>query len=101
MKIFCSLLLVFALLTGPAFAVFTPKVVVADQAEITKMTDEKLQDMYMDTLVELEAIKMFHQTSGFSSQQYDEYRDLLKYRLRLLMEIHTRNLEMPQQMERL
>ena len=88
-------------LTSPVFAAFTSNVTVLEKADISKLIDEKLTDAYMDTLVEIEAIKTFHATSGFTVKQFDEYRELLKYRLRLLMEIHTRNLEIPQQMERI
>ena len=84
----------------PGFADFTSNVTALDKAGITKLTDENLMDAYEDVLVELEAIKTFHTTSGFSPKQYDEYRHLLKYRLQLLLEIHSRNLEIPQQMER-
>ncbi len=87
------------LLTGPVFAEFTSKVTVISKEEVAKLSDDKLMDAYQDVLVELQAIKTFHTTSGFSPKQYDEYRNLLKYRLQLLMEVHGRNLEMPQQME--
>ena len=93
-------LFIVLLLAGPVLADFESRVTVLEKAEITKLSDDKLTDAYMDVLVELEAIKTFHTTSGFKPIQYDEYRNLLKYRLQLLMELHSRNLEIPQQMER-
>ncbi len=99
-----KLLLAVALLTvltPSAFAAFASNVVVLDKADVVKLSDEKLVDVYTDVVVELEAIRTFHATSGFSPKQYDEFRELLKYRLKLLMEIHARNIEIPQQMERL
>ena len=99
MKRFMSAFLLIMLMTSCAWADFLSKVVPLQKNEITKLNDEKLTDAYTDVLVELQAIKTFHTTSGFSTKQYDEYRDLLKYRLQLLMEIHSRNLELPQQME--
>lgn len=100
MKNFLCLVVLSLLLVNPAFAGFNSDVVLLDKPAIVKLTDDKLIDAYMDVLVELEAIKMFHTTSGFTPKQYDAYRELLKYRLKLLMEIHSRNLEIPQQMER-
>jgi hypothetical protein len=99
MKKFMSAVLFSVLLISPALAAFSSDVQVVDRREITRFSDQKLVDTYMDVLVELQAIKTFHTTSGFSVKQYDEYRDLLKFRLGLLMEIHNRNLEIPQQME--
>ena len=100
MKIFISAFLIALILVGPAFAGFESAVTVLPKAEITKLADDKLTDAYTDVMVEIEAIKTFHATSGFTTKQYDEYRKLLKYRLLLSMEIHSRNLEIPQQMER-
>lgn len=88
------------LLTVPTFAAFTSNVIVLEKAEIAKLSDEKLVDTYQDVLVELEATRTFHLTAGFSTKQYDEYRAMLKFRLQLLMEIHSRNIEIPVQMER-
>ncbi len=99
MKKCIAVLTVFVFLSCAAYAAFTSKVQPVQKAEIAKFKDEKLVDAYADVLVELQAIKTFHTTSGFSTKQYDEYRDLLKYRLQLLMEIHSRNLEIPAQME--
>lgn len=95
--VYAALLCVF--LAGPVRADFTSKVTILEKAEISKISDDKLVDAYQDVLVELQAIKTFHTTSGFTPKQYDEYRNLLKYRLQLLTEIHIRNLEIPQQME--
>ena len=88
-------LLAFLLLAAPVFA-FTSALKTLDKKEIAKLTDEQLTDDYLDAVVELEASRAFHATSGFSVKEYDAYKDLIKYRLLLLMEIHSRNLEMPQ-----
>ena len=100
MKRLISVLFFLFILASPIFAEFKSNVTVLEKPEIIKLTDEKLIDGYEDVLVEIEAVKTFHTTSGFTPKQYDEYRALLKYRLQLLMEIHSRNLEIPQQMER-
>jgi len=67
---------------------------------VRQLVDEKLIDAYMDVLVELEAARSFHATSSFTPKEYKAFKDLLKYRLILLMEIHGRNLEIPSQLER-
>ncbi len=100
MKRIIPVLCLALILVSPVFAAFENNVTILHKPEILKLDDAKLMDAYEDVLVELEAIKTFHATSGFSVKQYDEYRSLLKYRLDLLMEIHGRNLEIPAQMER-
>lgn len=99
-KIFMTVMML-VLLVPFAFAAFTSNVTILEKVDMVKLSDEKLVDAYQDVMVELEAVRVFHATSGFSPKQYDEFRGLLKYRLQLLMEIHTRNIEMPQQMERI
>ena len=100
MKTLISVLFISFVLFSPVFADFKSNVAILEKADIGKLTDQKLIDGYEDVLVEIEVIKTFHTTSGFTPKQYDEYRALLKYRLQILMEIHNRNLEVPQQMER-
>ena len=100
MKKILVMLMVMMALAVPVFADFSPTSVILEKADMVKLSDEKLLDSYMDVMVDLEASRAFHSTSGFSPKQYDEFRSLLKYRLLLLMEIHNRNIEIPQQMER-
>ena len=100
MKKYIFVLCAIMFLLRPAFADFSSNVTIMEKSEIVKLSDDKLTDTYTDVLVELEAVRTFHSTSGFSPKQYDEFRALLKYRLQLLMEIHSRNLELPSQMER-
>ena len=59
-------------------------------------TDDQLVDAYLDTVVEIDATRSFHNTSGFSTKDFKDFKALLKYRLELLIEIHSRNLEIPQ-----
>ena len=77
-------------------ASFNSDVTILEKKDIAHLTDDKLIDAYMDTIVEIEAIRSFHNTSGFSSKDFKDFKALLKYRLELLMEIHSRNLEIPQ-----
>jgi len=77
-------------------AEYPSDVTVLDKASITRLSDDQLTDAYMNTIVELKAQDEFHATSGFSPKEYKDYKELLKYRLLLLVEIHSRNLELPQ-----
>ncbi len=91
------LLMVFVLcLTSLSIAGYPASVTVLEKAEIAKLNDEQVVDAYQDAIVEIEASRSFHTTSGFSPKEYKEYKSLLKYRLLLAAEIHSRNLETPQ-----
>ncbi|MBF0569281.1 MAG: hypothetical protein HQL18_00695 [Candidatus Omnitrophica bacterium] len=68
---------------------------ILEQKDISALTDEKLIDSYIDVLVEMDAVKTFHATSGFMPKEYQAYKGLLKYHLLLLFEIHRRKLELP------
>ena len=80
----------------PKVMAYLPEITVLEKKDIVKLADDKLVDAYEDLLVELEASKAFHYTSGFVPKEYKAYKDLLKYRMLLLMEIHSRNIELPQ-----
>jgi hypothetical protein len=83
-------------LTPLSMAEYPSDVTIIDKPAIVKLTDEQLIDTYENTLVEIEANRSFHATSGFSPKEYRDYKALLKFRLLLLVEIHSRNLEIPQ-----
>ncbi|MBF0331357.1 MAG: hypothetical protein HQL17_05410 [Candidatus Omnitrophica bacterium] len=68
---------------------------VLETAEIAALDDQKILDAYMDVVVELEASKIFHATSGFAPKEYKKYKSLLKYRMLLSVEINRRKLEIP------
>lgn len=90
-------LLVAALCVLPSVSgwAYMDDVVILDKKEIAKLSDDKLIDTYIDVIVEMEASKTFHTTSGFTPKSYVEYKDLLRYRVLILMEIHKRGLEAP------
>ncbi len=101
MKKLLGSVMVCFLLAGFAFAAFKSDIAILDKSGIEGLSDDKLIDAYTDVLVDIEAQRTFYEAAGFSKQQhFDEYKDLLRYRLRLLMAIHTRQLEIPAQMER-
>jgi len=83
-------------LTPLSMAEFPSDVTILDKPAIIKLTDDQLIDTYENTIVEIEANRSFHATSGFSPKEYKNYKALLKFRLLLLIEIHSRNLELPQ-----
>lgn len=63
--------------------------------DIVVLADDKLLEAYIDVLAELEASKAFHTTSGFTPKEYKQYKDIVKYRLELLFEIHRRKISIP------
>jgi hypothetical protein len=87
-------------LVSPAFAAFpADELKVLDKKEIMALADEQLTENYVDALVEIDAVRTFHATSGFKPNEYSDYKNLLKYRLLLLMEIHKRKLSLPPSVE--
>ena len=83
-------------LTALSRAEFPSDVTILEKPAIIKLTDDQLTDIYENTVVEIEANRTFHATSGFSPKEYKDFKALLKFRLMLLVEIHSRNLEIPQ-----
>jgi len=83
-------------LTPLSMAAFPSDVTILDKPAIIKLSDDQLIDAYENTLVEIEANRTFHATSGFSSKEYKDYKALLRFRLLLLAEINSRHLEIPQ-----
>ena len=79
-----------------SMAAFPSDVTILNKSAIAKLTDDQLIDTCENTLVEIEASRSFHTTSGFSPKEYKDYKALLKFRLLLQAEIHSRNLELPQ-----
>ena len=90
-----SLVAVFCLCAFNPVWAYMDDIEVLEQKDIAKLTDPQLVDTYIDVIVEMEASKTFHTTSGFTPKQYTAYKDLLRYRIRLLMEAHKRGIEVP------
>ena len=91
-KVFVAALCVLPPVSGWAYM---EDAAILDKKDIIKLSDEKLIDTYVDVIVEMEASKTFHATSGFTPKEYTAYKDLLRYRIQLLIEIHKRGLEAP------
>lgn len=79
----------------PVMAAFPEETAVLDYNQITALQDDKLIESYIDVLAELEALKTFHTTSGFTPKEYQKYKGLVKYRLLLLLEINRRKIMIP------
>ncbi|MBF0485319.1 MAG: hypothetical protein HQL16_02270 [Candidatus Omnitrophica bacterium] len=95
-KIVLALFLLSAVMPAVSYAAFTTDdTAILEPKEITALTDEKLTDIYIDVLAEMEASRAFHSTSGFTPKEYEKYKNLVKYRLQLLIELHRRKLELP------
>ncbi len=91
------------LLLGLFFVCFSPAssfaypsaVSVLPAKDIVKLSDSALSAVYLDTIIEIEAIKIFHKTSGFSPKEYQEYKSLLRFRYELKSELQHRQLDIP------
>lgn len=70
-------------------------VIVLNKQVVVALSDEALIEKYIDVLVEMEAVKTFHNTSGFLPKEYSKYKEVLKFRLLLLFEVHRRGIELP------
>jgi hypothetical protein len=81
----------------PARAFMEENIAILNKDDIAKLSDEKLIDAYIDTTVELEASKSFHATVRYTPQEYTTYKNIMRYRVQLLMEINKRGLEVPPQ----
>ncbi len=95
-KKFALMMMMVLCLTPLSRAEYPSDVTILDKSAIVRLSDDQLIDTYENTLVELDASKSFHTTSGFSPKEYKDYKALLKFRLLLIVEIHSRNLEIPQ-----
>ena len=76
-------------------AAFLYDIPVSDQPTIAALSDEKLLDTYVEVLIEMEASTTFSRTAGFNKPEYEKYKNLIRYRVRLMNELKQRRLEVP------
>ena len=88
-------LLVMFLALGVNATAYLSEIKFLPKEEIVKLTDTVLIDTYIDVMVELKAAESFHTTSGFSPKEYENYKELLRYKILLLQEIDKRKLAIP------
>ena len=99
MKKFTKTILIFVfLLTGwgaKASWAYLPEITTHSKEEIVKFSDEDLKKAYIDVLVELEANRSFHETSGYAPREYQLLKDILRYKIYLRDELEKRSLKVP------
>ncbi|MFH1360254.1 MAG: hypothetical protein ABIJ41_04355 [Candidatus Omnitrophota bacterium] len=95
MKKTIFLLLITAFLSTQAWAVQSGMKVLAKE-DIEKLSDSNLLEAFTEIVVEIEASKALHNSSGFTPDDYETFKNLLRYRIRLIQEMNKRKLELPQ-----
>ncbi len=65
------------------------------EEKIRELPEKALEKAYIDAVVEIQAMRAFHETSGFMPKDYQGFKDLLRYRILLLNEFYRRELEPP------
>ena len=91
-----AIFLVTMVLLGQLALAFEAGMKVLSQEEITQLSSLDLTRTYIDVNVEIEAQKAFHAASGFMPEEYETFKDLLRYRILLINELKKRKLEVPQ-----
>ena len=66
-----------------------------DKAGIAKLSDEQLVDTYIDVLAEVEALKTFYAKGGLVPKEYTKFKDMVRYKIRLVQEITKRKIDVP------
>jgi hypothetical protein len=92
-KIFVTLLLVGALATQ-AFA-FLSDMKVLTKEEIGKLSDTEIVEVYTSAIIERKATEAFHANAGFTPKEYDAFKELLGFIVRLRQEMLNRNVTVP------
>ena len=75
---------------------FLYSVPILDQQSVQALSDEKLLEVYVDVLIDLEASTTFSRTAGFNKNDYMKFKELIRYRVRVFNEIKRRRLEVPE-----
>jgi len=94
MKRMVAAVVFFLLITTTGYA-FLYEVNVLPKEKIQQLSDQALEDTYLDVMVEFIAAKTFYQNSGFGPKEYAKYKNLIKYKILLQQEIQKRKLEIP------
>lgn len=96
-KIFLFIIVFLFLGYSPVFSAYPiqESLKILKSQEVVSLTNTQLIEAYIDVLTEIEAIKAFHTTSGFKPKEYQQYKDVIRYRFQLLFEIHRRKIDIP------
>lgn len=89
-----SAIVIMACTTAMA-AGFLFSVEIFDRAAIAKLDDQKLIDMYIDAMIELEASQIFYYKAGLTPKEHETYKEMLRFRTNLILEFEKRKIEVP------
>ena len=92
MKKIFLIFIVFCLLAMPVLAAIYEVKILKDE-EIRKLSNDALMTVYTEAMIEREATKTFYAKAGFTPKEYESYRSLLTFVVRLRKEMATRELE--------
>ncbi|MBF0533075.1 MAG: hypothetical protein HQL23_08290 [Candidatus Omnitrophica bacterium] len=86
--------LCFLLFTVPAYA-FLYEVQALSKEELKKLSNEQLTDVYTDAVIERRATEVFFTRAGLTPKEYAQFKDLLKFIVRLRQEMVERKIDVP------
>ncbi len=89
------LLFVFFSVLPTKSSAYLSAVTVLNEKDILKLSDQGLTNIFLDVLIEIQAIDSFHRTSGYSPAEYKDYKNLLRFRYQLKSELQRRELALP------
>ena len=94
-KIFLTFLMT-VITVGAAFGAYQSDIKILPSGQVATISNDALLKNYIDVCVEIQAANAFHAAPGFTPEEYQSYKDLLRYRILLINEIKHRKLEVPQ-----
>ncbi|HNV23812.1 MAG TPA: hypothetical protein PLH56_06300 [Candidatus Omnitrophota bacterium] len=94
MKRIFFILIIFCLLATFVLAAIYEVKILTDE-EIRKLSNDAIVAVYTDAMIEREATKTFYAKAGFTPKEYDSYRTLLTFVVRLRKEMAAREIEPP------
>ena len=90
------LLSIFVFLVTTTFAhAFLYEVTIPTTAEIKKLSNDQLVELYTDILIERETSEIFHGKAGFKPSEYQKYKELLHLIVNLRREMAERDMQPP------
>jgi len=84
----------FVLICTQAWA-FLYVVNILTKEEIKKLSKEEMVDVYIEIVIERKASENFHGKAGFTPKEYNKYKDLLRFIVKLRQEMQNREMEVP------
>ncbi|MBF0522706.1 MAG: hypothetical protein HQL24_06580 [Candidatus Omnitrophica bacterium] len=93
-KMILVLALVFCMLATPALAfLYETKILTND--EIKQLTDQQLNDVYTEAMIEKQSVAIFQGKAGFTPKEFESFKTLLGFVVRLRQEMVKRGIEAP------